>query len=87
MLQTGRSLAVCVLVVLKVGNVTNTSSEVIDGTDRWSEWEGHSDSDSRSGLRTCILVLLGEPARDCFDIYHAPAMHAVLGQLRSAVIL
>ncbi len=33
MLQTGPALALCVLVLLKVGIVTNTSSEATNGSD------------------------------------------------------
>ncbi len=53
---------------------------------RYSEWDGHSNSGSTAGLWTCVLLLSGDPARNCLDDYHMPVTHAIMWKLAALVI-
>ena len=48
---------------------------------RWGKWDGHSHNGSTAGLWTCVLLLSGDPARDCLETYQVPVTHAVMCKL------
>ncbi|KAL0044335.1 hypothetical protein WJX82_000273 [Trebouxia sp. C0006] len=87
MLQTGYVLGVCVLVLLKVSCVTNTSIEASDNhLVRWSECNSHSHDGSTAGLWTCVFLLSGDPAQDCLETYQVPVTHVIMWKLAALVI-
>ncbi len=75
MLQTGRELAVCVLVLLTIGTVTNTSSEATDGSDSVAErYTGQLGCTSPSAcapftLHTaCLMLTRSSPSAPAVNI-------------------